>query len=51
MGFSQDDVKDMFEQAGVGAKFDYKVIGKGVMVSTELQKMDRSVFFAKGAKL
>lgn len=51
MGFSKEDIKKMFEDAGVGADFDYKVIGKGIVFEAEGQKMERSVFFAKGAKL
>ncbi len=51
MGFSQEDVKKIFEEAGVGSKFDYKVIGKGVVFSDGDKKVERSVFFAKGAKL
>ncbi|KAH7418096.1 S-adenosyl-L-methionine-dependent methyltransferase [Cadophora sp. MPI-SDFR-AT-0126] len=51
MGFSQETVKKMFEDAGVGASFDYKVIGKGVVFEGGGNKMERSVFFAKGAKL
>jgi hypothetical protein len=45
-GFSQDDVKRMFENAGVGAKFEYKVIGQGFVFS-ENEKNKRSLFFAK----
>lgn len=51
MGFSQEEVKKMFEDAGVGANFDYKVIGKGIVFEGGGNKMERSVFFAKGAKL
>ncbi|KAH6710918.1 S-adenosyl-L-methionine-dependent methyltransferase [Leptodontidium sp. MPI-SDFR-AT-0119] len=51
MGFSQEEVKKMFEDAGVGAEFDYKVIGKGVVFEDGEKKLERSVFFAKGAKL
>ena len=51
MGFSQEDVKKIFEDAGVGLNFDYKVIGKGVVFEGTGEKMERGVFFAKGAKL
>lgn len=51
MGFSQEEVQKMFEDAGVGKDFDYKVIGKGVVFEAGEKKMERSVFFAKGAKL
>ncbi|KAL2069065.1 hypothetical protein VTL71DRAFT_15403 [Oculimacula yallundae] len=51
MGFSQEDIKKMFEDAGVGSNFDYKVIGKGVVFEADGKQMSRSVFFAKGAKL
>ncbi|KAI9056035.1 hypothetical protein LZ554_000967 [Drepanopeziza brunnea f. sp. 'monogermtubi'] len=50
-GFSQDDVKRMFEDAGVGAKFEYKVIGHGFVFSENEKKNNRSLFFAKGVKL
>ncbi|OWP07029.1 hypothetical protein B2J93_7763 [Marssonina coronariae] len=50
-GFSEVDVKKIFGDAGLGASFDYKVIGKGIVFSDEDKKMERSVFFAKGVKL
>ncbi|PBP22372.1 ubiquitin carboxyl-terminal hydrolase 14 [Diplocarpon rosae] len=50
-GFAEVDVQKIFAQAGVGANFDYKVIGKGIVFSDGDKKMERSVFFAKGVKL
>lgn len=52
MGFSEEDVKKMFEEAGVGGDFKYLQIGKGSITFGEgKEKMERSVFFARGSKL
>ncbi|KAF4626384.1 hypothetical protein G7Y89_g11772 [Cudoniella acicularis] len=54
MGFSEEEVKKMFEEAGAGGGFVYVKIGKGVVfanVDGQGHKMERSVFFARGSKL
>lgn len=50
MGFSEDDVKRLFEGAGVGQDFEYVVLGKGIVFSKEGGDMKREVFMAKGRK-
>ncbi len=51
MGFSKEDVKKMFEEAGVGLNFDYVEVGKGIVFGEGSEKMERSIFFARGSKL
>jgi SAM-dependent methyltransferase len=54
MGFSEEDVKKMFVDAGAGGNFEYVVIGKGVVFTNAVENGDdlkRSVFMARGAKL
>ncbi|KAF8848660.1 methyltransferase-like protein [Acephala macrosclerotiorum] len=52
MGFSEEEVKTMFEEAGVGGDFKYLQVGKGKITFGEGQeKVERSVFFARGSKL
>jgi len=52
MGFSEDVVKKIFEDAGVGGDFKYLEVGKGKITFGEGQeKFQRSVFFARGSKL
>ncbi|EPE26500.1 S-adenosyl-L-methionine-dependent methyltransferase [Glarea lozoyensis ATCC 20868] len=53
-GFSQDDVKKMFEEAGAGKAFEYLEIGSGIVfhgVKEGGGSMKRSVFFARGEKV
>lgn len=53
-GFSEPEVKGMFEAAGVGKAFDYVVVGTGIVFKSkgeEKEEMKRSVFFAKGVKM
>jgi SAM-dependent methyltransferase len=51
MGFSEDDVRTLFEKAGVGEDFEYVVIGKGVVFTKENgDAMKREVFMARGRK-
>lgn len=53
-GFSQEDVKKMFEDAGAGGNFEYVTIGKGIVfngVKENGHTMKRSVFMARGSKL
>lgn len=52
-GFSETDVKKMFENAGVGLDFKYQEIGDGVVfvnMKSEGDSMKRSVFMARGTK-
>jgi SAM-dependent methyltransferase len=53
MGFSDEEVKKLFEGAGVGGGFEYVVLGKGVVFEDKEKgtKMERSVFMARGSKL
>ncbi|OBT68467.1 hypothetical protein VE03_02901 [Pseudogymnoascus sp. 23342-1-I1] len=50
MGFSKEKVQELFEQAGVGLDFGYKVLGKGVVIGPEEKRMKREVFIARGTK-
>lgn len=49
-GFAEEDIKKMFEGAGVGKDFDFVVLGKGVVFEREGKSMKREVFMAKGRK-
>ena len=53
MGFSEEEIKRMFEGAGVGGGFDFVLLGKGVVFEDREKgtKMERSVFMARGSKL
>lgn len=51
MGFPEEDVKKMFEDAGAGQNFEYTVVGKGIVFTHEGNSMKRSVFMARGTKL
>lgn len=50
MGFSEEDVKGLFEGAGVGGEFEYVVVGKGIVFKKDGGDMKREVFMAKGRK-
>lgn len=50
-GFSEEQVKANFEAAGVGGKFEYVVLGKGVVFSHDGKEHRRSLFMARGVKL
>lgn len=54
MGFSEVDIKKMFEEAGVGKGFEHVVVGKGIVItdkSDEMKTVTREVFMARGSKL
>jgi SAM-dependent methyltransferase len=53
MGFSEEEIKRIFEEAGVGEGFAFVVLGKGVVFEDKEKemKMERSVFIARGSKL
>jgi SAM-dependent methyltransferase len=53
MGFSEEQVKRAFEEAGVGGKFEFVVLGKGIVFEDKGKetKVERSVFMARGSKL
>jgi len=51
LGFSEDDTRKMFEEAGVGGSFEYVTLGKGVVFTTNGDEMKRSVFMARGRKV
>lgn len=53
MGFSEEEMKKVFEGAGVGGGFEFVVLGKGVVFEEKEKgtKMERSVFMARGSKL
>ncbi|KAG0651262.1 putative methyltransferase [Hyphodiscus hymeniophilus] len=49
-GFAKEDIKKMYEEAGVGVDFDFVVLGKGVVFEKEGKSMRRTAFMAKGRK-
>ena len=49
-GFSENSVKKIFEDAGVGADFKFDVISQSVVFTFHERTMIRNVFFAKGRK-
>jgi SAM-dependent methyltransferase len=54
MGFSDEQVGKMFEDAGAGGDFDYTVVGKGIVFHGQKgsgEDMKRSVFMARGTKV
>lgn len=54
MGFSEEQVRKMFEDAGAGGDFDYTVVGRGIVFRGQKEggeDMKRSVFMARGTKL
>lgn len=51
-GFSEEEVRKVFEGAGVGGDFKYLQVGKGKITFGDGQeKVERNVFFARGTKL
>ncbi|RFU35016.1 hypothetical protein B7463_g1331, partial [Scytalidium lignicola] len=52
-GFSEDQVKKMFVDAGVGKGFEYQVVGEGVVFvrGEGVDEMKRTVFMARGEKI
>ena len=50
LGFSEEDIKKMFEGAGVGEDFKFVVLGKGVVFESEGKSMRRTAFMARGRK-
>ncbi|TGO88558.1 hypothetical protein BPOR_0155g00120 [Botrytis porri] len=55
-GFSEEEIKKIFVDAGVGADFGYMVLGKGIVfhgtgVEGGRNDMKRAVFMARGVKL
>ncbi|TGO57356.1 hypothetical protein BCON_0066g00040 [Botryotinia convoluta] len=55
-GFSEEEIKKIFVDAGVGADFGYMVLGKGIVfhgtgVEGGRKDMKRAVFMARGVKL
>jgi len=53
MGFSEKEVMEVFQGAGVGGSFEFVVLGKGVVFGDRENgtKMERNVFMARGSKL
>jgi SAM-dependent methyltransferase len=53
MGFSEEEMKRVFEEACVGGDFEYVVLGKGVVFEDKEKgtKMERSVFMARGSRV
>jgi SAM-dependent methyltransferase len=49
-GFSEKDIKKMFEGAGVGVNFKFVVVGKGIVFGSEGKSMRRTAFMARGRK-
>lgn len=50
LGFSEEDIKKMFDEAGVGEDFKFVVLGKGVVFESEGKSMSRTAFMARGTK-
>ncbi|TGO44571.1 hypothetical protein BOTNAR_0792g00010 [Botryotinia narcissicola] len=55
-GFSEEEIKKIFKDAGVGTDFGYMVLGKGIVfygtgVEGGRKDMKRAVFMARGVKL
>jgi hypothetical protein len=50
LGFAEEDVRASFEAAGVGEKFEYVVLGTGVVFTHEGKEQKRSLFMARGVK-
>ena len=51
-GFSEEEVRGMFVDAGFGGDFEYLEVGKGnVCFGEEEEKVERRVFFARGTKV
>ena len=50
-GFSYENVKKMFEDAGVGMDFDYKVLERPLPLGRGHGGAEQRVFLAKGTKL
>lgn len=51
-GFSQEDVRAIFESAGAGTDFVFEVLGSGVVFQgAGGQSFQRTVFLARGSKL
>ena len=54
MGFSEEQVRRMFDDAGAGGNFDYTVVGKGIVFRGQKEDgedMKRGVFMARGTKV
>ncbi|KAH8597863.1 S-adenosyl-L-methionine-dependent methyltransferase [Bisporella sp. PMI_857] len=50
-GFSEEDTRTMFENAGLGGGFEYVILGKGIVMTSGGEELRRSLFMAKGTKL
>jgi hypothetical protein len=50
MGFAETEVKKIFDDAGAGSDFDYVKVGSGIVFGEGQEKLDRSIFFARGTK-
>ncbi|PQE04876.1 methyltransferase domain-containing protein [Rutstroemia sp. NJR-2017a BBW] len=59
-GFSEEEIRSIFEDAGVGGEFGYRVLGKGIVFhgvhgdgkeEEERKEMRRGVFIARGTKV
>lgn len=54
LGFSEEDVRRMFDEAGVGGDFRYVIVGKEIVFThakEEGKSIVRSVFMARGEKV
>lgn len=50
-GFSEDEMREIFTDAGVGGSFGYSVIEKDITFKTATKSMVRRVFVCKGTKM
>lgn len=49
-GFSEEEIRKLFADAGAGKDFGYEVLGKGIVFMNEGKEQRRSVFMARGTK-
>lgn len=49
-GFSEEEMRSYFKEAGVGSDFGYQVVERDVVFKMETRTMTRKVFFCKGTK-
>ena len=50
MGFAEEDIKNMFEEAGVGVDFSFVVLEKKIVIESKGKSVGRTAFMAKGRK-
>jgi len=51
LGFGKEEMKKIFESAGVGKDFRFEIIAEGAVFETSSRSMISDVFMARGTKL